>query len=413
MNASRFFGTVLFILRACICTSAHAAAYNFVNVADTQTSAPSGSFSGFGFPSISGSTVAFTGYYGGSNASGVFSGSGGVITTISKQGDAAPIGTFVDFGNAPTVNNGTVAFTGRYNNGSTQGVFTGGGSPPTTIITSTDQAPSGSFNSFSSAAIGGGNVAFGATYDGANKSSSFRTAGGPFTIIAPTAIFGGVAISGNLVATSDGSNVFIGSGGAVTTIAKFGDAAPLGTFVHFDGTTGQSPAIDGGKVAFGALYNGGGNSGIFIGSGGPLTTIVKSGDPAPIGTFSTAGRPSISGATVAFVGFYDQFGSKTGVFTGSGGPLVTVIKAGDSLFSQSITSVGIGTYGVDPSGTGRITFDYTLANGVSGVAIAYPVPESSALSLVCFGTIGVSIIRRRCNRRWSSLSTAEAWCAMA
>jgi len=84
---------------------------------------------------------------------------------------------------------------------------------------------------------------------------------------------------------------------------RFLDPAPTATFFQF----GNYPAISGGRVAFEADFTiGGSQHGIFSGTGGALTTIAKTGDTAPSGTFTTFGSfgPSISDTTVAFEANY-------------------------------------------------------------------------------------------------------------
>ncbi len=107
-----------------------------------------------------------------------------------------------------------------------------------------------------------------------------------------------------------------------TRIVSAGDAAPPGgTFSAIDANYGLS----GGTAAFRGLY--GNQEGIFIGAGGPLTTIAKKGDSTPSGeTFSSVLDPTISGGTVAFLG---SFAGGSGIFTGNGGALSSVVKTGD------------------------------------------------------------------------------------
>jgi hypothetical protein len=146
-----------------------------------------------------------------------------------------------------------------------------------------------------------------------------------------TDFFGGrLAISGGTVAFWGGHDdlegVFTGRGGALTTIAKTGDPAPSGAFSVFD----PDPAISDNLTAFTASYSSI-SEGIFSGSGGALTVIAKTGDAAPVGTFrpfeARFSPPAISGAQVAFAGAYT---SEQGVFTGTGGPLTTIATTGDA-----------------------------------------------------------------------------------
>jgi hypothetical protein len=395
MNTKQFFQAILFAAVTFNCVGAAASSYNFVKIADSQTAAPVGTFSNFGAPSISGNNVAFDGYYDGSNASGIFASIGGGLNTISKKGDAAPSGTFSQFFGTAIAGT-SVGFVGIYNNSAGSGAFTGSGGPVTVIAKSGDAVPGGTIATISDVATDGANVAFSAVYNGATQGGIFLTSGGTSTLITSTTELPiGVSLSGSNVSFSSIGDVSRVGIGQSTTIAKFGDPAPIGTFLHFDSYPSLGPAIDGNNVAFVGYYAFGGIGGAFFGNGGPLTTIMTPGDPAPIGTFAGASSPSISGNNVAFVGWYDIFGSKPGIFIGNGGPLVSVIKAGDTLFGQTVTSVGIGTSSLDRGGSSNIAFRYTLSNGVTGVAIAHAVPEPSACYLLFLGTAGIWLVQCR------------------
>ena len=95
-------------------------------------------------------------------------------------------------------------------------------------------------------------------------------------------------------------------------IADSATAAPFGLLTYF----GQ-PASSGATVVFEGGNNVG--DGLFTGSGGPLTDIVKIGDPAPSGTFYTfQSNPSIDGGKVAFQAFFNNDGNddlRAGIFT--------------------------------------------------------------------------------------------------
>jgi hypothetical protein len=193
----------------------------------------------------------------------------------------------------------------------------------TNIVDSTMAAPSGFFEGLSDPAISGNLVAFRGTYD--------SPPGPP--------VEGGVGI-------------FVGSGGPLTTIAKFGDPVIDGIF----GDDFGDPTISGTSVAFRALHSTG--YGVFVGSGGPLTVIAKSGDPAPERFFERFREVAISGSTVAFTAVY--LNGKLGLFTGNGGPVTTILKTGDpapsgefgGAFFPSISGDNIAFhagYGVSPN----------------------------------------------------------------
>jgi hypothetical protein len=110
-------------------------------------------------------------------------------------------------------------------------------------------------------------------------------------------------------------------------IADNTTTAPIGLFNDFG-----VPSISGDVVAFRAAYHNypdtDSGSGIFTGSGQSLQTIVKTGDAAPSGIFgSISNDPTISGELVAF---QSSYAGTSGVFAGSGGPLTLIASPGDT-----------------------------------------------------------------------------------
>lgn len=395
---NRFLSSALVLLVVSVAaTRSWAVGYAFTNIADSTTAAPSGAFLNFGVPSISGGNVAFHGSYINfhtdvETSSGIFAGSGGPLTTIVKSGDAAPSGTFSSsaFNESATISGTTVAFSATYSGGN--GAFTGDGGPLTTIAKNGDAAPSNTLLFvYFAPSISGHTVALAGGLRN-DKKVILTGDGGPLEPIvttgdaAPTGTFGfklpfgAPAISSGTVAFhgiySAGSGLFSGSGGALTTIVKTGDPAPSGTFSAF-----SDPSISGTKVAFSAGYSGG-NGGIFVGEGGALTTVARTGDAAPTGVFSNMGSASIGGSETAFLGTYDGL-SHRGIFLGDGGPLSKVIATGDSLFGSLVVGLRFGRFGFDPGGSGNLAFIYSLADGRGGVAMASLVPEPNTVVLFC------------------------------
>jgi hypothetical protein len=389
------------ILLSCVTAPSARATLVFTNIADTTTAAPSGTFTGFGsLTGIEGTTVAFHGIY--SGGSGIFTGSGGALTTIVKTGDmTAPGGAaFASFNGALSMGS-TVAFQGLYPGN--VGIFTGNGGALTTIVKTGDMAPTGTFIGFAIPSISGSTVAVNGAYPGSIFDTGiFRGSSGPVTTIvkegdtAPSGTFtdfSNASISGSTVAfvgryaAGAQEAVFTDDGSSRTTIVTEGDAAPSGTFTSFDGFT---PAIDGSSVAFLGNYTGG--SGIFTGSGSGVTTVATTADAAPSGMFLTFGGPAIDGSTVSFRATYS---GGHGIFSRTGaGPLETIIKTGDSLFGSTVTTLNF--FGLDSADDGNFSFGYTLADGRSGIAIA-AVPEARAwlmLGLIAVGGGILSVARQ-------------------
>ena len=195
--------------------SALAVTPTFINIADTT-----GPYSTFGNTSINdGGTVAFWATLD-AGGKGIYSGSGGPITTITTVN-----GQFSNLNFNPSINNaGVVAFHGDLSAGG-EGIFTGSGGPVTTVVDT-----SGPLFGVGDPVINtGGTMAF---------------------IAAPDA--GGWAI--------------VAMNGAMTTIAD--TSGPLS---GFGGGFGFN---NGGTAAFWATLDPGTDQGIFSGSGGALTTIL-------------------------------------------------------------------------------------------------------------------------------------------
>jgi hypothetical protein len=122
-----------------------------------------------------------------------------------------------------------------------------------------------------------------------------------------------------------------------------------------------------------------------------LTTLIKTGDGTPIETFSSFGALSFSHGTVAFEGIY---AGGRGIFTASESEFGAVIKTGDSLFGSTVMELGFGRWGLDPDGSGSIAFNYRLADGRQGVALAAVVPEPTSIGL-WIAALSTSVVRHR------------------
>src|SRR4029079_16221179 len=129
---------------------------------------PLGFFAGFDAPAVSGTSAAFVGEYGdaadpNSFVHGVFTGSGGALTTIAKPGDYSSVGTIPTV-LATSISNNVVAFLGSYDTPNhsprAAGVFKGSGGPLTTIITTGAATPAGDIDLLgNTVAISGDNIA--------------------------------------------------------------------------------------------------------------------------------------------------------------------------------------------------------------------------------------------------------------
>jgi uncharacterized protein YjbI with pentapeptide repeats len=367
-----------------------ATTYTFSNLIDTSVAAPTGNYLNIGDAAISGNTVAFkAGYNQGflGIIDSIFTSSGGPRTQIIQElRDYQPGRTISAIGR-PAIEGSNVYFDSRVYLGLFDygdGVFYGYGlrhvngnllvdtavSPLQHLVTVNapkvvaDPLISQGFRAY----LGSAN-----TINVKNPQNSFFTRivgagdaappGGTFSSIdANYGLSGGTAAFRGLYGNQEG--IFTGAGGALTTIAKIGDLTPTGE--AFTGVL--DPAISGGTVAFLGTFAGG--SGIFTGESGVLSTVVKTGDATPDGdVFSGFSVPTVAFNTIAFRGDYPGGG---GIYAKRGNELGKVVEIGDPLFGSTVASLSFSDLGLDRGGTGNLAFNYALADGRSGVAMAVP-----------------------------------------
>lgn len=320
---------------------------------------------------------------GGADDTGVYLYTGGLLTEVVREGQAAPDadGVFGNLTSPPALNDvGQTAFyanmSGTANN---QGIFRVTGSTITQIAR-VGQAPpdgDGTINSFTSGAAlnNVGQVAYSAFINSPNLTGVFR---------------------------SDGSTV--------TQIARAGQAAPdaNGTFDHVSG-----PALnDAGQVAFygallGTAAGSDDNSGVFLGDGNTITQVARAGNAAPDGNgvFDDFFTSAINNA--GQVAFYATLTSTTGGTADNVGiylydqslGLITIVRKGDSLLGSTITALGFngseafnGDERSGLNGLGQVAYFFNLADGRNGVAIA-TIPEPASALLLAAG--GALLWRRR------------------
>ncbi len=394
--------------------AASEADFIFTKIVDTNSAIPggTGNFTGFSdLPAISGSTVAFFGG-GSSGQGGIYTGTGGALTTIADKNTAIPGGTgnFLDFG-FPAISGSTVAFFGG-GSGGQAGIYTGTGGTPTTIADLNTAIPggTGNFIVFSSggsrAAISGSTVAFFGGGSG-GQAGIYTGTGGPLTTIADknTAIpggtgnfagFGDPAISGSTVVFTGGSSsgqagIYTGTGGPLTTIADKNTAIPggIGNFTGWG-----NGGISGSTVAFLAIGSGG-QGGIYTGTGGTPTMIADKNTAIPGGTGNFAGfaEPAISGGAVAFLAIGS--GGQGGIYADLGGTLTKVIAIGDPLDGKTVNNLSFGRYGLDD-----LAFWVSFTDESQGIFEATrAVPEPSSLLLLGTGLGGLGGLAWKRHRR--------------
>lgn len=357
--------------------SAWAGQYNFTRIADT-----SGEFSEFGFFAINDSgTVAFQAIRAGGG--GIYTGSGGPITTIADGNDFLPH----VFGQFPAINNsGTGAFIAQPYNGG-MGIYTGsGGAISTAVFTSTD----GPFRLLDEPAINdSGTVAFRSMLKN-GASGIYSASGGVTTTIAEDdgefESFGRyVSINGSGVVAFQASpdtgvtGIYTGSGGATTTIAESGS-------LFSSLNANAAPSInDSGTVAFLGELTGGGQA-IYSGSGGSLTLIADT-----FGAYSALGAPIINNSGSVFFGVLTNAGALEFYVDSA-----RVIGTGDALDGSTVTNLNY--FGDVLSNTGSVAFFAELADGRTGIYVAAAtaaVPEPSSVLLLSAGFGGLLAFAHR------------------
>jgi hypothetical protein len=218
--------------------------------------------------------------------------SGGILNRILSTGDPAPEGgTFSDFYNPSLNNKGEIAFVGNVFPFYNWGLYVGSG-VFRRLVSSGDPAP------------GGG------TFASFGHSASLNDSG--------------QILFSALVATPGRSGIFLWSEGSVQSVAQQGDAAPGGgSFLSV-----LQPSMNAsGQVAFGTNLTSG-EWGVFLFSGGVLSSIARSGDPAPGGgTIAGASSPSLNDA--GQVALQATVGSRGVIYLFSDGVLSTIVGGQD------------------------------------------------------------------------------------
>ena len=376
----------LSILCFCLITSpglSQCPEYTFIKIVDTDTPVPGGNggtFDGLklSMPTVNNLEVAFRGVGGGEE--GFFVGDGKTLTPKAVIGDSLDGGgtisdIFEDFAFSGDVFDIIVL---PSNN--PRGIYSTSGSVFSKTVELGDPAPAGgTFSTIFYVSRHEENLAFQANVFRA----SLPGASGVFTRIA-----GVNEVVADQTTVMPGSDPITFSGFSDPDISsqkvafKGGNGALTGVFARIDGnllkvadtndtqpggvksfTTFSVPVISGRKVAFRGLAD---DVGIFVGDGGPLDTIVKAGDPAPEGgTFSGFG-PNVSADNdeVAFSGAGSGF---IGLFVAEPSGLCRVIDTNDTLEGEDVTQLFMGR---DSYSEGMLAFQAVFFDGRRGIYLA-------------------------------------------
>jgi hypothetical protein len=292
--------------------------------------------------------------------------SGNQVDTIADNS-----GLLSTIGSPSISDNGVVVFNATADDGRA-GVFAGSGGPVATIADSA--GPLDRFGS-SSDINAAGNVAYSASLDTSGYAAFVSSGGGTTTVAdttGPLATIDSPRLndSGAVAfwAFEDGGfsrqSIHLYQGGALATIAD--ESGPFSGFSNRPGITND------GSVVFQAVFDSGG-SGIFKSQSRIVTPVVDTTGPFSGLRFVAANNHD----QVAFIGSLDSEGE--GLFLGPDPTADQVIRFGDALFGSTVTSIETSHALND---RGQIVFYYRLANGVSGIAVASPIPEPSTIVLI-------------------------------
>lgn len=346
---------------------------------------------GFGAPVLNNAGLAAFGAVlaDGSNA---LLASSGTPTTVADET------LFRRFGN-PTINGaGQIGFEASLRNVTGEGIFRGPGTPPVTVAGTRDAGDfdfvnaGPSMNAAGRVAFIGERIVAGQFVAGVYAGSGGAVA----PIVDASNGFSGFTGNPSLndpgqvafVALRDNApnGLFLGSGGAFTTVAD--ESGRLTSVFGF----GDPSLNERGEVAFRAGTNddpdengGSTGEGIFLFTGGRLTTVVEGG----FATFAALGDPSLNNlGQVAFVAsptFSEQV-----LVVGASLTDGRVIGTGDLLFGRRVSGVVFSREGLNDQG--QLAFAVLFDDGSSGVFLATPVPEPATWLLLLAGA-GVALPR--------------------
>lgn len=187
---------------------------------------------------------------------------------------------------------------------------------------------------------------------------------------------GTVALYGSVDGTTNG--IFSASvGSAPTPIATTASTFPAFGLPSISGT---------GIFAFSASLKAGGQA-IYTGrNAASLSPQVISSS-----ALNTFGNVSVNNlGEVVFSA--DDVSGRFGIYVSVGGVISKVVARDGNLFGSTVTGLGLSQEAVNDSG--EVSFSYSLADGINGIAIAN-IPEADASSLI----LASSVLFFGCKRR--------------
>jgi autotransporter-associated beta strand protein len=311
----------------------------------------------------------------------------GTTSQIAIKGMAAPGFSGVNlsaFSGTPVLNkNGTVAFLGVTADGN-QAIYTSTNGVLTAVATTLQLFPGATddYSGFTAPVLAdNGTVAF-SGQEPLGKQGIFTSTGGVLTVVTSSTqtvtglsgIFSGypfspvIAENGKVVFRVDytGANgLFIGSGGALSTVATTLQTMPVtgGTYSNLG-----APVMNNlGVTAFSGLSSNNGY-GLFTSSGSSVVTIATTSQAAPElgGNFTTLTlNPALNDSgTVAFQG---ANGTAQGIYTGNGGALTTIASTARSAPGLTGNFTSFAASSVSLNNQGSVAFVGSASGGQQGV----------------------------------------------
>lgn len=389
---------------------------SFTKIADEASNPAWNAYAEFGTPAVDAGVVTFFAVGGDPYLAGVYTGSGGALTTVADSntpvpGSSQPFG-LVDSWGSPTISEGNVAF--MANEGGFGSVFASLDGTLTRIAAD-DGSGNLSIDYMRSPMIDGRNVAFRAwdgqqyavltSVDGVLETSASRETelpGSPGGIdyIGPSFASGGTSVAfqgGDGV----GTGIYVATADTARVVADTLTTVP-GESILFAGFE-SGVAFDAGNVAFlGAstlssdplviLY------GLYAEIGGMLIRVADSqtlipGSSETFDGFTTQFQDlSISGETVAFYGGASL--GPNGIYVYRDGELHKVIEVGDLLDGRSVVSLRFGPRGLSGD---QLAFSVLLDDDSGGVYLV-TIPEPGTALLLAAGLLALGAGRRAARR---------------
>lgn len=417
-------------------------------LAVTGTASPAGGqYSLINYPTLNnaGQTGFHSAVTGGSTASGTFVASSGGSQSVVLQGTASPLGgTYTSNSQTIALNDsGRIAQFVEITGGSaTEAILTGLPGSLQVVAQKGAAAPAGGnynlldsspsinasgqigFRTSLTGSAGNSGIFFGAPGALQTVAVSGQAAPGGGTYNVPSSYgindAGQIAIWSTLSGTTSTHGIFIGTPGALQTVARSGTAAPAGG--NYD-QIGAFRLNSSGVVSFTAsLLSGSSSRGLFLGTPGNIQKLALVGESAPGGgTFSGLNSYPLLSDTgyVAFAGNLSGAGITTandrGLYAGTSGSLQLIVREGDTIDVDPGVGIDLRTVANDGivflnsvgqsqstddgrskalNSDGLLAYHLTFTNGTSGIFVT-AIPEPGTIGLVTAGAIALVLWRRR------------------